>query len=108
MRRGIATFVLIGLAAGTASGVNGATVVGCSASYSARFPNAPDVVYLVDGWLHLTNRLQSLDPESIESIRIVCPPELYRRYGIEAKSGGVSIRTNATTPGPAEAKRVES
>lgn len=61
------------------------------------FPEAPDVVYVLDGRLLSEEEYRNLDVSTLESIDIACPRDVHRVFGIESRRGAV---VSFTAPGP--------
>jgi hypothetical protein len=64
------------------------------------FPEAPDLVWVLDGKaIDTTNGKARMDAmrDTIESIEVTCAEPIYRRFAIKSRRGGIVIFTK---PGP--------
>jgi hypothetical protein len=64
------------------------------------FPDAPDIVYVLNTKAVPQEALARVNPDSIESVAIACASELHELFGIETRRGAVVI---FTIPGPLSA-----
>jgi hypothetical protein len=67
----------------------------CQPGNPVLFPKAPPFVYVLDGIAADSATLARADKKSVYSVRIVCPDELHRLFGVEASRSGVVITTFA-------------
>lgn len=61
------------------------------------FPEAPDVVHVLDGRLLSEEEFRNLDVTTLESIEIACPRDVHRVFGIQSRRGAIVV---FTAPGP--------
>jgi hypothetical protein len=78
-----------------------APVLKCDHSASAP-SSAPANVFVLNGSIVEEKQIKQLEPKSVESIEMVCAPELRSVFGIDARRMGVVV---FTAPGPASALR---
>ena len=57
------------------------------------FPDAPEPVYVLNGKAVNKVVFEKLDPDSIESLAIMCAPELHQLFGIAARRSGIVVFT---------------
>lgn len=61
------------------------------------FPDAPEPVFVLDRQEVVRAELDGLDRDDIESLFIVCAPDLYDRFKVRAQRSGIVV---FTVPGP--------
>ena len=57
------------------------------------FPDAPEPVYVLNGKAVDKVGFEGLDPKAIESVAIMCAPELHQMFGIAARRTGIVVFT---------------
>lgn len=65
----------------------------CRPTANPRFPEAPEVVYVVDQQVADSASLPAVDKDSVSHIEIMCTDELYERYGVKTRANAVVIFT---------------
>ena len=95
MKRHIVMVGTLGLMTVAGAFVPGASAESrkCPRSLPVRFPDAPMVVYVLDGKAADSTVLGTVDRDSIIHLEVVCWDELHRRLGLEARNTGIIVYT---------------
>ena len=65
----------------------------CPAGTPVLFPDAPEIVYVLDGRPVPREVTAKLDSKTIESVHVICATQLYRDFDLKAKRSGMLVFT---------------